>query len=57
MELKCQWMVLPELGPKALHAKMLPWTLIFTGLTMYFWILLEGTFCDIQLIFFFALLH
>lgn len=52
MELKCQWMVLPELGPKVPHAKMLPWSLIFTGIMAYFWMFLERTFSDIQLIFF-----
>lgn len=51
MELKCQWMVLPELGPKAPHAKMLLWTHIFTGITVYFWVLLEGTFFLISSLF------
>lgn len=52
MELKCQWMVLPELGPKAPHAKMLPWSLIFTGIMVYFRMFLERTSSDIQFIFF-----
>lgn len=45
-------MVLPELGPKAPHAKMLPWSLIFTGIVAYFGVFLQRTFYDIQFIFF-----
>lgn len=52
MELKCQWMVLPKLGPKAPHAKMLPWSHIFTGIVVYFWMFLGRTISDIQFIFF-----
>lgn len=52
MELKCHWMVLPELVPKAPHAKLLPWSLVSTAIMVYFWIFLKRIFSDIQFIFF-----
>lgn len=53
MELKCQWKVLPESGPRHHTLQCCPGH-IFTEITVRFWILVAGTFPDIHFLFSFS---